>query len=52
MGALPQRSRFRWLVSPKSTTIQVSPVHTGCTHDPAAALDRLLSTLVTRSASS
>jgi len=51
IGALPQRSRFRWLVSPKSTTIQVSPVHTGCTEDPAAALDRLLSTLVTPPAS-
>jgi hypothetical protein len=52
IGALPQRSRFRWLVSPRSTTIQVSAVHTGCTADPAAALDHLLATLVTRPASS
>jgi hypothetical protein len=46
IGALPARSRFRWLVSPRSTIIQMSPVHTGRTSDPAAALDRLLDTMV------
>ena len=46
IGALPQRGRFRWLVSPRSTMIQMSPVHTGRTTDPAAALDRLLETMV------
>ena len=46
IGALPQRARFRWLVSPRSTVIQMSPVHTGRTTDPAAALDRLLETMV------
>jgi hypothetical protein len=46
LGALPQRSRFRWLVSPRSTMIQTSPVHTGRTHDPAAALENLLETMV------
>lgn len=46
IGELPQRSRFHWLVSPRSTVIQLSPVHTGRTEDPAKALDRLLQTMV------
>jgi Protein of unknown function (DUF3037) len=46
IGALPQRNRFHWLVSPRSTIIQMSPVHTGRTSDPAAALQRLLDTMV------
>jgi hypothetical protein len=46
IGALPQRSRFHWLVSPRSTIIQFSPVHTGRTGDPARALERLLETMV------
>jgi hypothetical protein len=46
MGELPQRGRFHWLVSPRSTIIQVSPVHTGRTADPAAALARLMETMV------
>jgi Protein of unknown function (DUF3037) len=48
IGALPARGRFRWLVSPRSTVIQMSPVHTGRTSDPAAALERLLETMVRR----
>ena len=31
IGELPQRGRFHWLVSPRSTIIQISPVHTGRT---------------------
>jgi DUF3037 family protein len=46
IGALPQRGRFRWLVSPRSTVIQMSPVHSGRTTDPPAALERLLETMV------
>jgi hypothetical protein len=46
IGALPQRSRFHWLVSPRSTIIQMSPVHTGRTDNPAKALERLLETMV------
>jgi hypothetical protein len=46
IGALPQRGRFGWLVSPRSTVIQMSPVHTGRTSDPAATLERLLDTMV------
>jgi Protein of unknown function (DUF3037) len=50
IGELPQRNRFHWLVSPRSTVIQMSPVHTGRTADPAAALDRLMDTMVRRPA--
>lgn len=46
LGELPQRARFHWLVAPRSTIIQVSPVHTGRTGDPAAALEHLVETLV------
>lgn len=46
IGALPQRSRFHWLVSPRSTIIQTSPVHTGRTADPAALLERLVDKMV------
>jgi len=38
--------RFRWLVAPRSTVVQPGPVHTGLTADPAAALDRLASTVL------
>jgi DUF3037 family protein len=46
VGALTPRERFRWLVSPRSTIVQPSPVHTGRTSDPAATLEHLLSTMV------
>jgi hypothetical protein len=46
LGELPARARFHWLVAPRSTVIQVSPVHSGRTDDPAAALERLVATLV------
>ena len=49
IGELPSRGRFRWLVSPRSTIIQPSPVHTGRTADPAACLERLMEKLVRRS---
>lgn len=48
IGALPARGRFRWLVSPRSTIIQPSPVHTGRTADPAACLEKLMDRLVRR----
>ena len=48
IGALPARGRFRWLVSPRSTIIQPSPVHTGRTSDPAACLEKLMDRLVRR----
>ena len=48
IGQLPPRGRFRWLVSPRSTIIQPSPVHTGRTGDPAACLESLMNKLVRR----
>jgi hypothetical protein len=38
--------RFRWLVAPRSTVVQPSPVHTGITEDPAAELDDLMARMV------
>lgn len=38
--------RFRWLIAPRSTVIQSSPVHSGLTTDPAAEVERLLDLLV------
>ncbi len=38
---LSQRERFRWLVGPRSTTVQVSAVHAGLCEDPAVELERL-----------
>ena len=49
IGRLPQRQRFHWLVAPRSTVIQTSPVHTGRCGDPAAALEHLVATMVDRS---
>jgi hypothetical protein len=46
IGALSPRERFRWLVSPRSTVIQLSAVHTGRTTDPQATLERLMDTMV------
>ena len=51
IGLLDKRSRFRWLVSPRSTIIQPSPVHTGRTHDPAACLEHLMDRVVRRGSS-
>ena len=48
IGLLDPRSRFRWLVSPRSTIIQPSPVHTGRTDDPAACLEHLMDRVVHR----
>jgi hypothetical protein len=46
IGELPQRARFHWLVAPRSTIIQMSPVHSGVHHDLDAALDHLFEKLV------
>ena len=46
IGQLLQRQRFHWLVAPRSTVIQTSPVHTGRCSDPAAALKHLVATMV------
>lgn len=47
IARLPKRERFHWLVSPRSTIIQVSPVHTGlCDDDPVKVTERLFAQLV------
>lgn len=46
IASLSPSERFHWLVAPRSTAIQVSPVHGGVTDDPAATLRHLFQTLV------
>jgi hypothetical protein len=46
IGVLTQRERFHWLVAPRSTIIQMSPVHAGVDHDLRGALDKLFERLV------
>jgi hypothetical protein len=46
IGRLTTRERFHWLVAPRSTIIQVSPVHAGLCDDPALALERLFARMV------
>lgn len=46
IGKLSQSQRFQWLVSPRSTVIQTSPVHSGLCDDPHEELDRLFERLV------
>ncbi len=46
LAALSQAERFHWLVAPRSTVIQVSPVHSGISEDPAAELESLVAVLV------
>lgn len=46
IGRLSLRERFHWLVAPRSTMIQVSPVHTGLCDEPERALDELFCQVV------
>jgi hypothetical protein len=46
VGLLPPVQRFGWLVAPRSTVGQPSPVHTGFTEDPIQAIEHLLRTMV------
>jgi len=48
IGSLSARERFHWLVSPKSTIVQTSPVHTGQCDDLDAALEHLMKRMVRR----
>ncbi len=48
IGRLSVRERFDWLVAPRSTSIQVSPVHSGRVTDLDAALERLMERMVRR----
>jgi hypothetical protein len=46
IARLDETARFHWLVSPSSTIIQPSAVHTGLCGDPAGELDELFEALV------
>jgi hypothetical protein len=48
IGKMTARERFHWLVAPRSTIVQTSPVHTGRCADPDAALKHLMQTMVRR----
>jgi Protein of unknown function (DUF3037) len=48
LGRMSARERFHWLVAPRSTIVQTSPVHTGQCSDPTAALEHLMRTMVRR----
>ncbi len=41
IARLNQRERFHWLVSPRSTVIQVSPVHTGLCDAPERQMEQI-----------
>jgi hypothetical protein len=41
IARLSQRERFHWLVSPRSTIIQVSPVHSGLCEVPGRTMEQL-----------
>jgi DUF3037 family protein len=46
IAALPKPERFHWLVAPRSTMIQTSPVHVGRSQNVARALEDLLDEFV------
>jgi hypothetical protein len=46
LSKLSKRERFDWLVAPRSTMIQTSPVHTGRCENLHNTLDHLLTTMV------
>ena len=50
LGRLSMRERFDWLVAPRSTAVQTSPVHTGRCRDLPGELERLLDKMVRRPA--
>ena len=45
---LSASERFHWLTAPRSTVVQLSPVHSGICDDPAVEADRLFARLVAR----
>ena len=46
VGLMPPVHRFGWLVAPRSTVVQPSPVHTGLAEDPEEAIEHLLRVMV------
>jgi hypothetical protein len=48
LGRLSVRERFHWLVAPRSTSVQTSPVHTGRCDDLGATMQALMTRMVRR----
>ncbi len=48
IGRLSHRERFHWLVAPRSTIVQTSPVHTGRCADMQSALEHLMNRMIRR----
>jgi hypothetical protein len=48
IARLSQRERFHWLVSPRSTIIQVSPVHSGLCEGAGSTLAQAMDQLSRR----
>ena len=48
IAKLSQRERFHWLVAPRSTVVQTSPVHTGQCADFNLAFEHLMDTMIRR----
>ena len=51
IGKLPLKERWHWLVAPRSTIVQVSPVHAGLCEAPEVELEHVLDRMVRRSTS-
>jgi hypothetical protein len=50
IARLSRGQRFHWLVSPRSTVIQLSPVHSGMCSNPETALAELFRQMVSTAA--
>jgi Protein of unknown function (DUF3037) len=48
IASLSPRERFHWMVAPRSTIIQISPVHSGLCEAPERALELLFERSVLR----
>jgi len=48
IAALPMADRFHWIVAPRSTMIQVSPVHSGICETAEGVVEELFERLVGR----
>jgi Protein of unknown function (DUF3037) len=46
IGQLSQKERWHWLVAPRSTILQTSPVHSGLCENPEASLEALMDSMV------
>ena len=46
VARLSQRERFHWMVAPRNTMVQTSPVHTGISDEPERVVGELLARMV------